>query len=336
MMRSRWFRFVCRAVPPGFAWIALALAAGCSSGPAVTPPRAPKAGTTAAKPAHPQTPAQDPLPLDPYAATVVPRWLVPDSPQPQPTYTPHWYTRSVDPLFRKRLPTAAEAAEPPANEPDAATPPAQDEAPAPRTRRPAPPDGDVKDYDAVAPLLEGVASWYGPGFHGKPTASGETYDQNRLTAAHPTLPLGTIIRVQNELNGRVVWVRVNDRGPYKKGRVLDLSRAAAERLGMVDEGTARVRISVLRWPRSTDTDLGLRAYSQYVVQVAAYPEPDKAEDVLERMQRRFDWAEFMLDPRPSGALAVVAGPYEDQDAAQRVAKRLHRSGVSSLVRRYRK
>src|SRR5690349_7305600 len=79
----------------------------------------------------------------------------------------------------------------------------------------------------------GVASWYGPGFHGRPTTSGEIYDQDGLTAAHPSLPLGTRVHVTNLDNGRGVDVRVNDRGPFVKGRAIDLSYAAAEEIGVV-------------------------------------------------------------------------------------------------------
>lgn len=89
----------------------------------------------------------------------------------------------------------------------------------------------------------GKASWYGPGFHGKRTASGERFDANRLTAAHPRLPLGTRARVTNLNNGRAVEVTINDRGPHGGGRIIDLSRAAARQLAM--GGTARVSIETL-------------------------------------------------------------------------------------------
>ena len=92
---------------------------------------------------------------------------------------------------------------------------------------------------------EGTASWYGPGFDGKLTASGEIFDTTKLTAAHQTLPFDTLVRVTNLENNRVVVVRVNDRGPFVGGRILDLSQAAAERLDMVGSGTARVRLELL-------------------------------------------------------------------------------------------
>src|SRR5436309_8755176 len=91
----------------------------------------------------------------------------------------------------------------------------------------------------------GVASWYGPGFHGNRTANGEIYDQYELTAAHRTLPLGTRVMVTNLSNGRAVEVRINDRGPFVGGRAIDLSYAAACMLHIIGPGTARVRIEVL-------------------------------------------------------------------------------------------
>lgn len=91
----------------------------------------------------------------------------------------------------------------------------------------------------------GLASWYGPGFHGRRTASGEPYDMRALTAAHPAHPFGTRVRVTNLANGRRVVVRINDRGPFVGGRVIDLSRAAASALGIIGPGVARVRVEVV-------------------------------------------------------------------------------------------
>jgi rare lipoprotein A len=96
------------------------------------------------------------------------------------------------------------------------------------------------DYDET-----GIASWYGPTFYGKPTANGETYDGNKLTAAHKTLPLPVNVRVTNLDNGKSLVVRVNDRGPFARGRIIDLSKRAAELLDVVATGTARVRITYL-------------------------------------------------------------------------------------------
>jgi rare lipoprotein A len=94
-------------------------------------------------------------------------------------------------------------------------------------------------YDEV-----GIASWYGPGFHGKATANGEVYDQDDMTAAHKTLPMPSIVRVTNLDNGRSIKVRVNDRGPFVDGRIIDLSRRGAQTLGFYGAGTARVRVEI--------------------------------------------------------------------------------------------
>ncbi len=91
----------------------------------------------------------------------------------------------------------------------------------------------------------GIASWYGPNFHGKMTANGETYNQNDLTAAHKTLPMPSIVRVTNLENGRSLIVRVNDRGPYARGRIIDMSKRGAELLGFKNQGVTKIRVQVL-------------------------------------------------------------------------------------------
>lgn len=91
----------------------------------------------------------------------------------------------------------------------------------------------------------GMASWYGGRFHGRKTANGERYNMNAMTAAHKTLPFGTRVLVTNTRNGRSVQVRINDRGPFVRGRIIDLSRAAASQIGVTSSGVAPVRVSVL-------------------------------------------------------------------------------------------
>lgn len=92
---------------------------------------------------------------------------------------------------------------------------------------------------------KGQASWYGGKFHGRKTASGEIYDMNRFTAAHRTLPFGTVVRVENLKNGETVKVRINDRGPFVRGRIIDLSRAAASQVDMINSGVVPVEIVVV-------------------------------------------------------------------------------------------
>lgn len=98
---------------------------------------------------------------------------------------------------------------------------------------------------SVTETFEGSASWYGPGFHGRQTANGETYDMNLLTAAHPSLPFGTRVRVTNEATDEAVVVRINDRGPYAKGRIIDLSKGAADDIGLLSSGVGHVTVEVL-------------------------------------------------------------------------------------------
>jgi rare lipoprotein A len=104
----------------------------------------------------------------------------------------------------------------------------------------------TSSFEATETLFNGIASYYGNEFHGRKTANGERYDKNDLSAAHRTLPFGTMVRVRNLANDRSVVVRINDRGPWKETRVMDVSFAAAEALGMTRSGTAQVEATVVR------------------------------------------------------------------------------------------
>ncbi len=99
---------------------------------------------------------------------------------------------------------------------------------------------------SYAHQLSGSASWYGGKFHGRTTANGERYDMHKLTAAHKTLPFGTKVKITNQRNGETVVVRINDRGPYAGRRIIDLSRAAADKIGMLRSGVAPVKVEVIR------------------------------------------------------------------------------------------
>ncbi len=104
-------------------------------------------------------------------------------------------------------------------------------------------------FSFFGPYYEtGIASWYGPGFDGKLTANGEVYDMNGISAAHKTLPFGTIVRVVDLETGRSIVVRINDRGPFVEGRIIDLSKGAAEKLGIVERGITEVGLRIVRWP----------------------------------------------------------------------------------------
>lgn len=100
-------------------------------------------------------------------------------------------------------------------------------------------------YAEKSASYEGVASYYGDEFHGRPTSSGEVFDKEQFTAAHRSLPFNTVVNVTNLVNGKSVTVRINDRGPFKKDRAIDLSLAAAREIGLIEAGTAPVRIEVI-------------------------------------------------------------------------------------------
>ena len=104
-----------------------------------------------------------------------------------------------------------------------------------------------KKFDKSKKIFKGISSYYGPKFHGKLTANGEIFDMYGITAAHKEIPFNTIVRVTNENNGKTQIIRINDRGPYIDGRILDCSFGAAKKLGFVNEGTAPVKIEVIEW-----------------------------------------------------------------------------------------
>jgi rare lipoprotein A len=157
---------------------------------------------------------------------------------------------------------------------------------------------------------EGEASWYGPGFHGKRTASGEVYNMEAMTAAHRRLPFGTRVRVRNLDNGREAEVRINDRGPFAHGRILDLSRAAARELGVLGPGVARVRLELLE-------PSPLQACS--LVQVGAFRDAANAGALARRHRDRGETVR--LEEGSDGLTRVLLGPYGDLGEADRARAR---------------
>jgi rare lipoprotein A len=169
------------------------------------------------------------------------------------------------------------------------------------------------------PIERGMASWYGPKFNGRMTASGERYDMNAFTAAHPSLPFGTLISVRNTRTGREVIVRVNDRGPFSKNRILDLSYAAAREVGVVGPGTARVEI--YRVPAA-----GLPP--RFTVQVGAFSEPDKAAALHSQIARVYPEAVVASDGTWS---RVQIGAFDDRDQAESLRRELASIGMAAVV-----
>ncbi len=157
-------------------------------------------------------------------------------------------TREVPPSESR---TSNLPSEPPAHTLPRKTPPVA-EVPSPPETESAPPIATIPEPAQPTTMETGLASWYGPKFHGKLTASGEVFNQEKFTAAHPTLPWGTRVTVTNLDNGKSVDVRINDRGPFKGGRIIDVSRAAARALGMVRRGITTVRVEWLSDPEQSN------------------------------------------------------------------------------------
>jgi len=169
---------------------------------------------------------------------------------------------------------------------------------------------------------EGIASWYGEDFHGRPTASGEVYDMYKLTAAHKTLPLGVTAKVTRLDNNRTVKVKVNDRGPFVKDRVIDLSYGAARSLGMVEEGVILVRIEVE----------GFKTLDEfpYFVQVGSYKEQSNAMLMKERLSSLFN---DVVVVESGGLYKVRVGACDTEEEARALAERLKEAGYDGFVAR---
>ena len=174
----------------------------------------------------------------------------------------------------------------------------------------------------------GLASWYGPGFHGRQTANGETYDMRAMTAAHKSLPFDTVVEVRNRDNGRRVRVRINDRGPFVRGRIIDLSRSAAEALRMIGPGVARVEITVVRPSRGRARRDGT-AGGGWLVQAGAFADRGRADRRARRL-RGYGDARVVTE---GGLHKVLLGPWPRQGEAERLAARLRRNGFAAYARR---
>ena len=175
----------------------------------------------------------------------------------------------------------------------------------------------------------GIASWYGPGFHGKATASGEIYNQNDLTAAHQTLPLGTKVVVTNLENGSATEVVVNDRGPFAKNRIIDLSYAAAQSIDMVRPGTALVRIDVINSPARLRA---IRDSLDYTLQLGSFAQLENAQQLRERAAQSFaDVTITPLHARDTVYYRVHLGTFSNRGAAEEQARRLSHAGYSVII-----
>jgi rare lipoprotein A len=190
---------------------------------------------------------------------------------------------------------------------------------------------DDRDYDET-----GIASWYGPGFHALDTANGERYDQDDLTAAHKTLPMPSYVEVTNLENGRKLVVRINDRGPFAKGRIVDLSRRSAQLLGVDKAGTAKVRVrrifpdgktvAALAAPPPPPPPASAKpAGPASYVQVAALSDPGRIAWLTGYLAA---FGPVATENAPGGLTRVRLGPYEAVDDANAALAKLRAAGYT--------
>lgn len=181
--------------------------------------------------------------------------------------------------------------------------------------------------DPVGYVQRGMASWYGPGFHGNLTANGEKYNMHAYTAAHRTLPMGSVVEVRSLTNHRRVTVRINDRGPFVKGRIIDLSRTAAKDLGMVVKGTDRVEIRVIGYRRHPG-DIGFLR-----VQVGSFSDKRNALALKGELEKRYSNVRLSRVELYEGRhYRVLVGQFVSERKAGKLADELEaRFSVDTLV-----
>jgi rare lipoprotein A len=174
----------------------------------------------------------------------------------------------------------------------------------------------------------GMASWYGAPYHNRRGSNGEVYNMNAMTAAHRTLPLGSIVRVTNVKTGHAAVVRITDRGPFVEGRILDLSLAAAKALDVYLPGVAKIRLEVLQVPLPIDTG------GRWAVQIGSFAGEKNASELAEHLQRRYRSAKVLRFASPIGDWWVrVRVRDDDRERAQTVARETAtREGSVFLVR----
>lgn len=161
----------------------------------------------------------------------------------------------------------------------------------------------------------GLASWYGPPYHNRRASNGEIYNMNALTAAHRTVPLGSICRVTNVKTGSSTLVRITDRGPFIKGRIVDLSLAAAKKIGVWKAGVARVKLEVLTSPAS------LQEGGRWAVQIGGFDDSKVAGDLADHLTRRYHTAQVLKFASPTGAWWIrVRVRDDDKGRAEELAR----------------
>jgi rare lipoprotein A len=185
----------------------------------------------------------------------------------------------------------------------------------------------VQPRSAPIRSVVGKASWYGPGFNGHTTATGEIYDQEQMTAASSIFPLGSEVVVTDLGNGRAVEVRINDRGPFRKGRKIDLSHGAARALGLVGPGTALVRMDLVSTPAFDPA-----GQPQYFVQAGSYADQANAEKIRSRLAAYYpDVRLSELDTGSGRYYRVQMGGFATREQAQARAVQTARFGLPVII-----
>jgi rare lipoprotein A len=174
----------------------------------------------------------------------------------------------------------------------------------------------------------GVASWYGYPYHGRRAANGEVYDMEKLTAAHRTLPFDTWVRVRNLDNDKTVEVRIQDRGPFVRGRIIDLSRAAARNIDMIGPGIAKVKLTIIKPPPKREIELQPELFS---VQVGAFRERRRAEGIRDEMANRFGDARIVERTVEGVVYRVLVGRFDEEAKAEELAGKIRSSGGNAFV-----
>ncbi len=187
--------------------------------------------------------------------------------------------------------------------------------PAPRIKTPQPAEGD-ESYGRPVSTEIGLASWYGPPYHNRQAADGSIFDQNAMTAAHRTLPLGTTVRVTNLATDQSVIVKVTDRGPFVQGRTLDLSLAAAKAIGVYRAGVAKVKVEAFAHP-TADPE------GRWCVQIGAFLDPDEAIQLKNDLLRRYRMAKVIEFPGPTGYWVRINPAQADRATAAGIADSIH-------------
>lgn len=193
------------------------------------------------------------------------------------------------------------------------------------------PEGGVRTdgYVIEGDTQVGIASWYGIEEHNRYAASGERFSKHAYTAAHKSLPMGTVVRVTNLENGRDVVVKINDRGPFVRGRIIDLSHTPAESIGMIDKGTVKVKVEVMSTPSSRG---GNYFEAQYTVQVGSFRGRAKALDVKRGLDIEYpDVRVETVKVRGDNYYRVRVGRYSSKREAEKAARSLRRRGYGGNI-----